>query len=387
MTTIQTGITALLKSAITGVPQQLPAGFDIQTAAPLIQRHHMVSMAYIGALTCGIPQQDPLMQQFFRSYCKVLQISERQMQALERVFAAFEKNGIDYMPLKGTNMKQLYPKPELRIMGDADVLIQMEQYEKIIPIMESLGFTPKMESDHELSWQSADLYLELHKRLIPSYNEEYYAYYGDGWEFARLQSGSRFAMTPEDSFVYLFTHFTKHYRDGGIGCRHVVDLWVYLRSYLNLDEAYIQRELEKLKLLEFYQNMRRLITVWFEGAAADDKTDFMTEFIFASGSWGAMDSGAISMGLRNAKRGGSFGSKLIYVWRHLFPGVALLKYKYTVLQKVPWLLPVVWVIRPFYKVFAEWGSVMQHKRKLDLMSQENIDERRQMLQYVGLEFQ
>ena len=100
-----------------------------------------------------------------------------------------------------------------------------------------------------------------------------------------------------------------------------------------------------------------------------------------------MDSGAISMGLRNAKRGGSFGSKLIYVWRHLFPGVALLKYKYTVLQKVPWLLPVVWVIRPFYKVFAEWGSVMQHKRKLDLMSQENIDERRQMLQYVGLEFQ
>ena len=64
--------------------------------------------------------------------------------------AAFEKNGIAHMPLKGILMKQLYPRPDMRIMGDADILIRVEQYEKIKPLLEELGFAEKLESDHEL---------------------------------------------------------------------------------------------------------------------------------------------------------------------------------------------------------------------------------------------
>ena len=44
------------------------------------------------------------------------------------------------MPLKGCNMKALYPSPELRVMGDADILIRVEQYDRIRPIIQSLGF-------------------------------------------------------------------------------------------------------------------------------------------------------------------------------------------------------------------------------------------------------
>ena len=32
--------------------------------------------------------------------------------------------------------KKLYPKPELRVMGDADILIREEQYDKIKPVMD-----------------------------------------------------------------------------------------------------------------------------------------------------------------------------------------------------------------------------------------------------------
>ena len=58
-------------------------------------------------------------------------------------------------------------------------------------------------------------------------------------------------MTPEDEFIYLFTHFAKHYRDGGIGCRYVVDLWVFLRNNPTMDPEKIKRELDKLQLREF----------------------------------------------------------------------------------------------------------------------------------------
>ena len=276
------GILTLLKSAIIQQKIALPEKFQLQDADDHINRHHIASLIYEGALLCNIPQNDIRMLQLFPRYCKALQVSERQLRELERIYNAFEENGIDYMPLKGCKMKALYPKPELRNMGDADILIRTEQYDKIRSVMQSLQFTEGEETVHELVWKSDALYLELHKQLIPSYNQDFYGYFGDGWARAKYLNGSQYTMSPEDEFIYLFTHFTKHYRDGGIGCRHVVDLWVYLRSHPELDTDYIQTELKKLQLLDFYCNTRRLISTWFENQEPDPKTDFMTEFIFSA---------------------------------------------------------------------------------------------------------
>ena len=68
-------------------------------------------------------------------------------------------------------------------MVDADVLVKTEQYPKIKNIMSSLGYCETKESDHEYIWDKKGFFhLELHKRLIPSNNEDYYSYYGDGWK-------------------------------------------------------------------------------------------------------------------------------------------------------------------------------------------------------------
>ena len=284
MNTIQKGIITLLRSAVTEQALPLPEGFTMEDAYPLIRQHHMITLAYDGAVWCAIPVQEPVMQRLFQGYCKSMIVSQRQMYQIGKIYEAFEENGIDYMPVKGCRMKRLYPKPELRAMGDADILIRVEQYERIRPLLKGMGFQEKENSDHELVWQNASLYLELHKRLIPSYNQDFYEYFGDGWRLATVKNGTRYAMTPEDEWIFLFTHFAKHYRDGGIGCRHVVDLWVYLRANPNLDEVYVTAELKKLQLLDFYENICRLMSVWFEDAQTDDKIEYISEYIFSSGN-------------------------------------------------------------------------------------------------------
>ena len=50
---------------------------------------------------------------------------------LENVMAHFEKEGIDYVPLKGWIIKNLYPKPDMRSMCDVDILIRDEDKKKI----------------------------------------------------------------------------------------------------------------------------------------------------------------------------------------------------------------------------------------------------------------
>ena len=387
MTITQQGITALLKAAITQTPQPLPEGFDLAAAFAPLKKHHMSTLLYDGAVRCGIPREEPIMQKLFQRYCRSLLVSEGQMKEFSRICAAFEENGIDYMPLKGTNMKPRYPSPELRMMGDADILIRLDQYDRIIPVMEELGFWAKHESDHELVWISGGLYVELHKRLIPSYNKDLHPYFGNGWKFAKGREGHRHFMLPDDEMIYLFTHFAKHYRDGGIGCRHVLDLWVYRRSQGKLNEPYIRAELKKLRLLEFYDNILSLLNVWFEDAPATEKTDFMTDFVFGSGSWGDKESKMASQGVRDTRRTGStVEGRLRYIFAIAFPPLHFLRMKYTILKTHPWMLPLVWLYRPFYKFFRERDSLKKHSRAMGLLTPKNIETRHEALNYVGLDY-
>lgn len=386
MNAIQQGVVALLKSAVTEEKLVLPEGFDIEAAYPLIIAHKMTALIHDGAVRCGIPQQHPVMQKLFQSYCKALQVSARQMRALERVCAAFDAKGIDYMLLKGSIMKALYPKPELRMMGDADVLIRVEQYDRIAPIMEALGFRMTEESDYDFTWDSASLHLELHKSLVPPEQKDFYDYFGSGWHLAKEKKGNRYAMTAEDTFIYMFTHFAKHFRGAGIGCRHMVDLWVYLRKNPAMDKSYVKAELDKLHLGVFYQNMRRTLTMWFEDGPTDDRTQMITEVIFASGNWGTSKARALSNGVQDLKHSRRFVSgKMGYVLRHVFPDFQTMRLRYPVLKKAPLLLPAVWVYHLVKKLFCHKTPLRQHVNNLQSLTKENVENRQQMLSFVGFE--
>ena len=360
-------------------------GISLEQVVPYVKKHHILPLVYEGAQLCGV--QDPLMSQLFAGYCRLLQISEGQMRELGRIFAAFEEAGIDYMPLKGSRMKYIYPKPELRVMGDADVLIRLEQYDRIIPIMEQLGFANTDNTDHELIWQKPALFVELHKRVIPSYNKDYFRYFGDGWQLAKHQQGHYFSMDQEDEWIYELTHFAKHFRDGGIGCRHVLDLWMYRNAHPDMDESYIEKELEALGLVDFHRNVCALTRYWFEAAPADEIVELMGEYVMASGSWGQIEERVRSITIRDRKHSVvGFSGRLVYLWRKLFPPVRLLEKKYTILQKAPWMLPVVWLVRPFYKLLFESKSLDTQKREMEALDEASIEQHHEMLKKMGIDY-
>lgn len=386
MDRVQQGIITLLKSAITQEAYELPEGFDIGEAYPLIRAHQVSTLVYDGAVRCGIPQSHPMMQTLFQSYCKALLVSEGQLRELERIYNAFEENQIDYMPLKGCIMKAYYPKQELRLMGDADVLIRKEQYGKIAVIMKKLGFEEKGESDQDYTWHSAFLHVELHKNLMPMGARGFYSYFGDGWARAHKQKSTRYEMLPEDFFLFIFAHFAKHYRLSGIGCRHVVDLWVFLRSIVLENEEYVENELKKIHLLEFYNNIRRLIAAWFDDGAVDEKTDFLTNSIFHNGSWGSIEALTISSGIQGNRNVSGIKGRVLYIAERLFPAYSILCRECPILQKMPVLLPGVWLYFIVRKFLHPRTSLSNHRKNLSLLTSDNLDSRRRMMKYVGLDY-
>lgn len=378
-------IIKLLRSGITGEKLALSPDFSIEKAQSVLKHHGVQAMGYMGAVNCGVARNDPAMQTLFTAYRQSMIISQHQLTSAQKLFSCFEENGIDYLPLKGLIMKHLYPYPELRPMGDGDILIRVEQYPQIRQVMLSLGYQEKQESDHELPWVSAGLYVELHKRLTPSADADLFRYYGDGWKFAKPLSGSRYEMSDEDFFVYLFAHFAKHYRGGGIGCRHVVDLWVYRMKHPGMDESYIQSQLKVLGLDVFYGYILSVLDAWFSDLPFDERSALITRRIFENGVWGTAENLYISENLRSAADSGSLKSgKWKLIIRRIFPDYEQMKYRYPGLKGKRILLPVFWVVRIFDLLFHKSHVTQKRFSMLSKKADDRILQRKQELEYVGL---
>ena len=389
MNDLQKNIIKIIKSALIGEKYLLDADLDIGAVTKIAKKHQIQAIVYYGALNCGISNDLPEMQELFMKTCALVSISAQQMHELDELFKYFDASKIEYMPLKGTVLKTLYPKSEMRTMSDADILIKTEQYDVIKPIMTELGYTETIESDHELIWYKGKVTIELHKRLIPSYNKDYYAYFGDGWRLAKpISDGStRYDMSNEDKMIYLFTHYAKHYRDAGIGIKHIVDLWVYKRSINNLDEEYVLSELKKLQLDVFYKNTMSTLDVWFEGKETDELVEFITGIIFNSGVYGTHEAHLLSDALKVTKQTGAVKKTRLKKALNLIflPYVSMCK-KYPILQKVAILLPFMWVVRWFDVLLFRRENIKKNNDDFKKLSTEKVIDYQKSLNFVGLDF-
>ncbi len=389
MNNTQKGIVLLLKSAVTGEKLDLPEGFQLEAEDTrlMIKKHQLVPLVYVGGLNCGLPSNSPMMQSLFKGYCKYMIHGERQMAAADQVFAEFEKYGIDYMPFKGYCMKKLYPKPEMRIMGDVDVLIRREDSKDVMGILGELGYKKHTVTDNELVYDSANLHLEVHKRLFTPLNE---AYYEDVWSRAKRVDGHRYEFSVEDTWIYLFNHFARHYAGGGIGCRHVIDLYVYRQAFPDMNEAYIVSELKKMRLDRFYAYACRLLDVWFENAepdaSVDDKVALLTETIFDSGAWGSVASNAIAYEASKAEADKAVTHvKSKAILRSVLPPRKILQNRYPVLKKWPVLLPVLWVVRGVRVALFQHDDIKRQQKKWNSLEDGKVDDYRDCLAQVGLD--
>lgn len=378
----------LVKAAITEKKANIPDNFNWEEALKLCDVHTITPMLYYGAQFSGITLPESINNEFFiETFCSIRKEQNQQYEIL-CIKKAFEENGIDYMFLKGIVLKPLYKKTEMRTMTDADIFIKQEQYDKISACMTELGFAEINESDHEYIWEKkGSLSLELHKRLIPSYDKDYYRYFSDGWGFARKNKGHEYFMSREDTFIYMFVHFAKHYRDAGIGIRYMTDLYLYLENAKDMDKAYIEKALESLKMLTFYNSIMSTLNVWFDNGETSDITEFITTRIINSGLHGTYYNHLVSSALRNINSRNGKGAKFKRFMQIMFPSLKNMKTLYPVLEKAPLLVVWYWPVRVVSALIYKKDNVRAYREEMKIISDENIQHYKEELRYVGIEYE
>lgn len=268
----------------------------------------------------------------------------RQTAVITKLLNEFENNHFSAMPLKGYWIKPLYPMPELRSMGDIDILIKREEYPEIDKVLRNIGCKYIQESAHEYIYtHPAGIKIELHKSLVPSYNTELYNYYGDGWRFAVREKDYEYIykMTDRDFYVYIVAHAAKHYLNAGFGIRQVADLFV-MKNKIKFSEAdlkYINVQLEKLGLAFFYKKLFVLAEKWFDMKEPSEDVSEMEEYILKSGVYGTEEHKRISEIYRASAECSYTKAKLKNVIRLFFPKLKNMKSKYPRLESHRLLYP------------------------------------------------
>ncbi len=387
MNDLQRGLITLIKSALKAEAYELPESFSLEAVVDIAKNHQISPIVYYGAIKCGFDKTSDGVKKLFENAFPLVLLDEEQNAALNKLSNTFEKEEIEYMPLKGSVLKALYPKSEMRVMGDIDILVKPEQYESIKKIMSDSGFDENVESDHEFIWTRGNLCIELHKRLIPSYNKDFYAYFGDGWQLAKKSTEFKYIMDDEAFFIHLITHFAKHYRDGGIGIKHLTDLWVYKNAKPALDFGYIKNELQKLRLDKFFEYVEKSLENWFENGEETHETILISNTVFGSGVYGNKETAEVSTMLRETKDGKSVGGKkLSRFFKVVFLPYGKMCEKYKVLRKLPFLLPFMWIVRLFNILIFKRKKVSEYIEKQKSLTKEVVKSRREELNSVGLDF-
>jgi len=320
----------------------LPEDVDADKVYNLAVRNSAQALLYF-ANGQGNILPDDVAVKLKKAYQAAMLREMSQQSELEKIRKEFTENAIPFMLLKGSHLKALYPKPEMRFMVDMDVLVRKEDVEKARDILLSHGLKQEMNNGKDIVLIKAPfLTVELHNTL---FTEDYYMYeYFLGvWDKAVKIGDYEYKMSDSDLYVYTLAHLAEHYTNAGACFRPTVDLYLMNKKLDDsLDGGYIEAELEKLGLNSFNKNIISVGKSVFDGEEADGNIELMENYI------------VFGPPVKNAAEAAEANeNKAKRIVKMLFPNLRHMRLLFPILEKLPFLLPLFWVKRFFRYAFTK----------------------------------
>lgn len=279
------------------------------------------------------------------------------MQAQDEVVRLFKENGIPAAILKGSAASVYYPDPEIREMGDIDIITKPEDFERAYNLLCDNGFDAEPfdpgKRHNELFKNGFEV--ELHNAFATLKNEDYRKYLDDliykgiDESFVCDIKGFQFPMLPHHINGLTLLCHTDYHMEEGPGVRHLLDWMFFVKMYLD-DRTWkdqFEKEAENIglktmaktltKCCQKYLGLTKSIT-WCNDAD-EELCDELMEFIMHFGNFGVKQQDNVLRGnilymmkkpLEYIKFAQTFGLR---TWK--------------VLDKLPWLKPFAWIYQSF----------------------------------------
>lgn len=297
---------------------------------------------------------------------------------LEKEFA---EHGIWYMPLKGSILKDWYPKFGMREMADNDILFDPAGRKQVREIFQNRSYkTVSFRKGNHDVYEKAPIYnFEMHVSLFNGTYKELTEQYENVKERLLPVDGTayQFAFTPEDFYVFVLAHAHKHYSYSGTGIRTLADIYIMnqkLGGTMNWE--YVDSELRGLGIFSYERESRELAQKLFGIAELPTEANLseaeqqMLAYYLGASTYGTIENRTLNQMQKLQPDGGAITAhtKQKYLLSRIFPGREWCKARAPTVYKYPVLLPFFWVRRLVYRGITNRKKVTQEIKALKAVS-------------------
>lgn len=210
---------------------------------------------------------------------KISDIHSRHQRHIDELSPLMARLGLRGCILKGTGLSVLYPRPASRMCGDIDLWVAGRR-RAIIDAFRDAGYRV-----HNVVYQEAkadvfgDTELEIHfhasKMYNPFCNARLQRWLSKNAPFAGGQGGSSAERQPALTYpsapfnaVFCMAHMYRHYLEGGIGMRQMMDYYYVLRQLTPEGRDYAWKALRHLGMKKFTGAV--MTSMWFNFGLEDE---------------------------------------------------------------------------------------------------------------------
>lgn len=367
----------MVSASIKGSPiPPCPENISGELIYKLSVRNAVQGILYLAVKSGAVTLSAETEAKLQKSYMAILAREASQQEEIEYIRSAFNEKNIEFMFLKGTHLKSLYPVPEMRFMVDMDILVKEKNMNKGGELILARGFTQEMNNGKDIVLvKKPFLTIELHKMLFV---EDYFMhdYFTSVWDRIEKVSDYEYKMPINDLYVYTLAHLAEHYLEAGSCFRPLMDLFLMEQKYADLlDFDYINQQFEEIGIDKFAKKIRQLYKCAFDGTEYDDDLITMENYIV----FGAPVKNADEV----AKVARTNKSKSKRFMESAFPNLKHMKLKYPILEKTPFLLPFFWIVRFFEFIFLKKGSLEQKQSTITNVDRESADIMKEIFEKSG----
>ena len=379
--------------------QDLPKELDPAMLYQIAENHSLDGILYYQSESLKMAEA-----RFRESLLSHVFLSVNRRDILNEIVSRFHKEGIDLICMKGSVFRDYYPVPELRSMGDIDIIIKPKDREKTDRIMADIGFEHFIDNHSVWTYWIWKFRVEIHDHMFYenlANRIDYRSYFDRIWDHCHrapvfgIESENLFVPDEEFHFLYLMAHTAKHIINSGSGFRAYLDMALMNKICTEMDWNRVRRELEHLELLDFTKSCMSLCEAWFdtEMPLSDKKTnqlfiDEITAKTFEDGAFGYSNENnrsANAAKLLKRFHGPYIIGAVKRILRILFPSYDNLQLnsRYSFVDGRPWLVPAAWIYRWVYCILRKRKHSVELLTEL-FVKKKDIIQRQEYLAKWGL---
>lgn len=346
----------------------LPDNINWEDFYKLAKNHNLIGICHcVFNKNKQLSVPDNIRQLFMDNFFDLVYIYEQQSKALNAVRQCLTAADIPFITLKGAVIRNLYPVPESRAMGDIDMLIKPNNYDKAKAALEQIGFNCCSFNGTVYDYRRDNVLIELHTQIISEFGKEAF---NDVFENT-VSTDNGIQLDDSYHFAYLIAHTANHLKNTGAGIRFVIDLAVMIKEK-NIDYDKVFRILDRINLSTFGEVMISVCFSWFGyGQLFCENTDKIQQYLIEDGVFGSMKDSIKSTISRlmdckafdNNESSSSFALKI----KLAFPPYETLRKAHYIkfLSGRPWLLPAAWIYRLFYNLNKNRTHMLETVKNID----------------------